>query len=169
MTYTSAQANKRLKKLTDEYVSLREKESRSREFRAAAGENVEAVRPAYDYADTQCRLAELERRIRRVKHAINIFNATHVIPDFAMTIDEMLVYIPQLTQRKNKLADMKARLPKERVEEQYGRQSNIIDYTYANYDLAAVEADYEKTADELSRAQLALDAVNQRDTFELAE
>ena len=34
---------------------------------------------------------------------------------------------------------------------------------------AAVEADYEKTADELSRAQLALDAVNQRDTFELAE
>lgn len=52
MNYTSAQANKRLKKLTDEYVSLREKESRSREFRAAAGENVEAVRPAYDYADT---------------------------------------------------------------------------------------------------------------------
>ena len=30
MNYTSAQANKRLKKLTDEYVSLREKESRSR-------------------------------------------------------------------------------------------------------------------------------------------
>lgn len=36
MNYTSAQANKRLKKLTDEYVSLREKESRSREFRAGA-------------------------------------------------------------------------------------------------------------------------------------
>ena len=43
MNYTSAQANKRLKKLTDEYVSLREKESRSREFRAAAGENVEVL------------------------------------------------------------------------------------------------------------------------------
>ena len=50
-----------------------------------------------------------------------------------------------------------------RVEEQYGRQSNIIDYTYTNYDLAAVEADYEKAVDELSRAQLALDAVNQRE------
>mgnify|MGYP000755189921 FL=1 len=37
---------------------------------------------------------------------------------------------------------------------------------YANYDIAAVEADYEKAADELSRAQLALDAVNQRETFE---
>ena len=52
------------------------------------------------------------------------------------------------------------------MEEQYGRQSNIIDYTYANYDIAAVEADYEKAADELSRAQLALDAANQRETFE---
>ena len=40
---------------------------------------------------------------------------------------------------------MKSRLPKERVEEQYGRQSNIIDYRYANYDIAAVEADYDKT------------------------
>ena len=48
MKYTSAQANKRLKKLTDEYVSLREKESRSREFRAAAREYVEPGRPAYD-------------------------------------------------------------------------------------------------------------------------
>ena len=132
------------------------------------GEDVESVRPAYDYADTQKKLTELEQRIRRVKHAINVFNATHIIPDFNMTIDEMLVYIPQLTQRKNKLADMKARLPKQRVEE-YGRQSNIIDYTYANYDLAAVEADYEKVSDELSSAQLALDAVNQRDTFDLTE
>ena len=55
------------------------------------------------------------------------------------------------------------------VEEQYGQQSNIIDYTYTNYDLAVVEADYEKTADELSRAQLALDTVNQRDSFEFCE
>ena len=62
----------------------------------------------------------------------------------------MLVYIPQLTK-------------------QYGRQSNIIDYTYTNYDLAAVEADYEKAADELSRAQLALDTANQRDSFEFCE
>ena len=149
MTYTSAQANKLLKKLNDEHAALLDKETRSKDFRAAMGEDVESVRPAYDYSDTQKKLAELEQRIRKVKHAINVFNATHVIPDFGMTIDEMLVYIPQLTQ--------------------YGRQSNIIDYSYANYDLAAVEADYERVSDELSRAQLALDAVNQRDTFELTE
>ena len=169
MKYTSAQANKLLKKLNDEYSALLDKEQRSRDFRAAVGEDIESVRPAYDYAKTQARLEELEGTIRRLKHAINRFNTTQVVDGFGITIDEMLVYIPQLTKRKSKLLEMKSRLPKERVEEQYGRQSNIIDYTYTNYDLTAVEADYEKTSDELSRAQLALDTVNQRDSFEFCE
>lgn len=169
MKYTSAQANKLLKKLNDEYSALLDREQRSRDFRAAMGEDIESVRPAYDYAKTQARLEELEGTIRRLKHAINRFNTTQVVDGFGITIDEMLVYIPQLTKRKSKLLEMKSRLLKERVEEQYGRQSNIIDYTYTNYDLAAVEADYEKTADELSRAQLALDTVNQRDSFEFCE
>ena len=126
MKYTSAQANKLLKKLNDEYSALLDKEQRSRDFRAAMGEDIESVRPAYDYAKTQARLEELEGAIRRLKHAINRFNTTQVVDGFGITIDEMLVYIPQLTKRKSKLLEMKSRLPKERVEEQYGRQSNIL-------------------------------------------
>ena len=64
MNYTSAQANKLLKKLNDEYTALLDKETRSRDFRAAMGEDVESVRPAYDYAETQTRLAALETEIR---------------------------------------------------------------------------------------------------------
>ena len=173
MKYTSAQANKLLKKLNDEYSALLDKEQRSRDFRAAMGEDVESVRPAYDYAETQARLAELEGKIRALKHAINCFNMTHFVDGFEMTIDEMLVYIPQLTRRKNKLLEMKSRLPKERIEEQYGRQSNIIDYRYANYIVVYIidyrYANYDKTVDELSRAQLALDAINGRETFNLGE
>ena len=71
MKYTSAQANKLLKKLNDEYSALLHKEQRSRDFRAAMGEDIESVRPAYDYAKTQARLEELEGTIRRLKHAIN--------------------------------------------------------------------------------------------------
>ena len=148
MKYTSAEANKLLKKLNDEYAALLEKERRSRDFRAAMGEDVASVRPAYDYAKTQAHLAELEENIRRIKHAVNCFNTAQSVDGFKMTIDEMLVYIPQLTKRKSKLLEMKSKLPKERVEEQYGRQSNIIDYTYTNYDLAAVEADYEQAVHE---------------------
>jgi len=89
MKYTSAQANKLLKKLNDEYSALLDKEQRSRDFRAAMGEDVESVRPAYDYAETQARLAELEGKIRALKHAINCFNMTHFVDGFEMTIDEM--------------------------------------------------------------------------------
>lgn len=112
MKYTSAQANKLLKKLNDEYSALLDKEQRSRDFRAAMGEDIESVRPAYDYAKTQARLEELEGAIRRLKHAINRFNTTQVVDGFGITIDEMLVYIPQLTKRKSKLLEMKAGCPK---------------------------------------------------------
>ena len=165
MKYTSAQANKLLKKLNDEYSALLDKEQRSRDFRAAMGEDVESVRPAYDYAETQARLAELEGKIRALKHAINCFNMTHFVDGFEMTIDEMLVYIPQLTRRKNKLLEMKSRLPKERVEEQYGRQSNIIDYRYANYDIAAVEADYDARSLRLTRSTGAKPSILANDLF----
>lgn len=112
MNYTSAQANKLLKKLNDEYTALLDKETRSRDFRAAMGEDVESVRPAYDYAETQTRLAALETKIRKLKHAINIFNATQTVDGFDMTIDELLAYIPQLTKRKSKLLEMKADCPR---------------------------------------------------------
>ena len=156
MTYTSAQAAKLLRRLNDEYAAMLEREALSREFNAAVGENV----------DAQAAQRELEEKIRKLKHALNLFNATHVIPEFGITIDEMLVYIPQLTKRKSKLAEMKSKLPKYRVAE-LGRISNIIDYTYLNYDLSEVEADYARVSDELANAQLALDAINNRDTLEL--
>ena len=167
MTYTSAQASKLLRKLSDEYDALLNREEKSREFHAAMGEDVESVRPEYDYEKTQDELNKLENKIRRLKHAIHQFNITHPVPGFDMTIDEMLIYIPQLTRKKNKLAEMKSKLPKARVEERLGRQSNIIDYIHINYDLSAVEADFGRVSDELSNAQIALDIVNTTDTFEL--
>ena len=73
----------------------------------------------------------------------------------------MLVYIPQLTARKRKLDKMRANLPKERIT---AFSSNFVEY---NYDIDKAEADYEKAADELARAQTALDTVNTTVTFEV--
>ena len=167
MTLTSSQAAKLLKTLNDNFSAITEKERKSREFNAALNEDVESARPKYDYAGTREELKELEGKIRKLKHAINVFNVSHTVPGFDMTIDEMLVYIPQLTAKKAKLAEMRSKLPKSRVEMSYGRSMSIIDYTYINYDLDTIEADYEKTSDELSRAQLALDAANSSVTFEI--
>ena len=165
MKITSKNANKLLKQLNEEHSSLLNMEEQSSTFLAAVGEDVESVRPAYDYEDIQNRLTELELKIIRLKHAINLFNTSTRIDEFDMNIDELLVYIPQLTARKNKLEKMKNSLSKQRVES-YNR-SNIIDYRYINYDLDKVKEDYRKTVDELNRAQVALDEANVNQSFDI--
>ena len=166
MKCTSAEAGKLLKKLADEQASIILRENNGKEFLAAVGEDLESVRPDYDFVATQAALEEVETKIRKVKHALNVFNSTTVIPEFNITIDEMLVLIPQLTAQKNRLARMKDKLPK--VREQ-GRMnvSSILDYRYLNYDVKEVAAEYEKTADLLAKAQNALDAVNMAKTLEV--
>ncbi len=165
MNITSKNANKLLKQLNEEHSSLLNIEEQSSTFLAAVGEDVESVRPAYDYEDIQNRLSELEMKIIRLKHAINLFNTSTRIEEFDMNIDELLVYIPQLTARKNKLEKMKNSLSKQRVES-YNR-SNIIDYRYINYDIDKVKEDYRKTVDELNRAQVALDEANVNLSFDI--
>ena len=166
MKYTSAEAGKLLKKLIDEHDSLLLRENMGKEFLAAVGEDLESVRPDYDFAATQTALAEVETKIRKLKHALNVFNSTTVIAEFGITIDEMLVLIPQLTATKNRLAQMKDKLPKVREQSRMS-VSSILDYRYLNYDVV-VSAEYEKAADTLSRAQNALDAVNMTKTLEVS-
>ncbi len=163
---TSAIAAKHLRKLNDQQNALLAMEKKARSFTAAIQEDVESVRPAYDYQAIQNSLAEIDAKIRKLKHTLNCFNSTYVIPEFEMTIDQMLIYIPQLTASKNKLDGMRSRLPKERVRESFGRGNNIIEYEYANYDVAQAEADYNSVADELAMAQNALDKVNTTVLFE---
>ena len=167
MMMTSAQAAKELRKLNEQHDAMLKMETKSREFVAAIQEDVDAVRPAYDYGERQTELAELEAQIRVLKHAINTFNLSQEVPGFGMTIDQMLVYIPQLTARKKKLDYMRKKLPREREESGYGKNNNLVEYRYANYDIAQAEADYQKTVDELSAAQNALDQVNATVEFEV--
>ena len=167
MKMTSAQVAKELRKLNDQHDALLKMENKARAFVVSIQEDPESVRPDYDYVKRQEELSELEEKIRHLKHAINMFNLSHDVPGFDMTIDQMLVYIPQLTARKKKLDHMRKKLPKERVEQSYGRSSNIVEYEYANYDIALVEADYQKISDELSTAQNALDQINTTEEFEV--
>ena len=167
MKYTSAEAAKLLRRLNEEHAALLELERQSASFVAAVSEDVESVRPAYDLIAVQGKLAELEGKIRRVKHALNIFNSTHTVPGFGMTVDQLLVYIPQLSQRKTKLRDMAATLPKTRVKGRLAANSSVIEYTYANYDVEKAKAAADAAADELARAQTALDKVNNTETMEI--
>ncbi len=147
---------------------MKERERSLDTFGAFANEDLDTVRPEYDYNDYQAQMAEIERKIRKVKHAINVFNVTTVLPDTGgMTIDEALVYLPQLSARKRKLATMSMRLAKERLQSSRTTTAAVSEFKYANYEIAAAKADYEKTAAEITAIQSALDLINNTETFEI--
>jgi hypothetical protein len=68
---TSAMAAKHLKKLNDQRDSLLSMEKKAKVFTAAIQEDIETVRPAYDYAAAQKELTALDTKIRKLKHTLN--------------------------------------------------------------------------------------------------
>ena len=165
MKVTSAEANKMIRALKDQYRLLLSQENNVVSFVAATTENVEEVRPPYDYAGTAAKYDEIERKIRKIKHALNVFNATTKVDGFDMTIDEMLVFLPQASDRLRKLSVMLAKPAKSRA--QNTGRTNIIEYEYLNYDLDQVQRDYDTLMDLRSRALTALDVVNNTVQFEV--
>lgn len=157
MKMTSAEANKLLHKLNDERDALLNMDAQNRTFTAATVENVEEARPEYSYEETNQRLIALDEQIRRIKHALNSFNLTQVLPGLGITIDQALIYIPQLNSRKRRLAVMRS-IPKKQRSMSGG--ASLIEYTYANYDVDKAEADYTAVTDELFKLQNTLDLVN---------
>ena len=164
---TSAQAAKELKRLNEQHTALLDKELKASVFTAAIQEDIEMARPEYCYGNIQTDLRIIEEKIISLKHSINQFNLTYMIEGFDMTIDQMLVYIPQLTARKKKLEKMASRLSKERISNGFARSSNFIEYTYCNYDVSDAKYDLEETAKELAAAQMALDLANTTVEFDV--
>ena len=165
MKMTSAEANKLLRKLREEHEALTDMEYENRTFTAATVEKEEDARPEYDYEDTQRRLEALELKILGLKHAINLFNVHKEVPGQAMTIDQALVRIPQLSERKRKLGTMRSTPRKKRSTQ--SRSASLIEYSYANYDPAKADEDYRAVTDELARLQNALDLVNSTVRFDV--
>ena len=159
-TVTSAEASKLLKKLLEEKSIMLANERQSSVFNASLGEDVDSVRPVYDYEDTQKALEFFDRKIRILKHAVNCFNASQTVGDTGMTIDQVLVYIPQLTEMRTRLYDMQNRLPKQRTSVGGIGSNTVIDYRYANYSVERAKEDYMRVSDELRKIQTALDVVN---------
>jgi len=167
MKMTSAQAAKLLRQLNDDLHTLQVREAHASSFVAAIQEDIESVRPSYNFKEMRNAQAEVEQKIRKVKHAINVFNTTTIIPDFDMTIDEMLVYLPQLSRQCEVLSNMRDAMPKVRVNAGYSSGGTIIDYRYANYDIEAVGMCYAELSDTLAKAQTSLDLVNNTVEFEI--
>lgn len=167
MLYTSAEANKLLKKLAEEKQLIEKDEDLKSTFNAATTEDPEKLRPAYSYEDTTTALDEINTKIRKIKHAINVFNTVTEVPEFGMTIDQVLIYLPQLSRRIAILRQMSTRMSKMRASSIFGAKTGIIDYTYINYDLIKVKKDYQELIALQAKIQTALDVVNSTEKMEI--
>lgn len=156
---TSAQAMKQLKELQLKRRQLLEEEKETCHFVAAVTEDIESVRPDYNFQFTQLDLDVVEKNIRELKHRISVFNTTYMVPELGMTIDQVLVALPMLSERVNTLRRMAGTQEKKRASV-YGSRSNIIEYEYINYSRDQVREEYDKLTKDLADMQIALDKAN---------
>lgn len=164
---TSAVANKLIKQLDEEKNFWRTKESESYLYKATADE--EPLIPEYDYEEVSRIIADIDNKVRVIKHAINLNNVINQVQvgDEMMSIDTILVKMTQLNRRKMMLDLMRKQLPKSRVGTAFFGKNSAPEYQYINYDLDKVKADYETLSDEIMAMQIALDKYNQTFEFEV--
>ena len=168
MKITSAYANKLLRKLNDEHDRLLSEENQIKRYIVTANdteEDKDIAQPDYNFTKTQEDLAEIERKIRLIKHAICVFNTTTTIEvgGKEYTIDEALVLLPQLNARLNKYREMSGR---QQVSKTIGYEG-VAQYTFCNYEVADAKELYNTTTNLVFEIQTALDVVNNTTSFEV--
>ncbi len=168
MKMTSAYANKLIRKLQEDKGFWVNKERNSSTYRSSVDE--EPVIPEYDFEQVAGNIAEIDEKIVRIKHAINVSNSTNVIRvgEKEMTIDEILVRMAQQTSRKIFLDCLRKKEPKTRINAgPYGTRKPSPEYEYINYDLELVKSEYDRIDTEIAAMQMALDKYNQTFEFEV--
>lgn len=164
--YTASELIKKVNELESRKSNILDKSDKMAIFNCASTENEEDVRPEYDFDGTLEEIRELNRKIVKYKHALNVFNTTTCLADTGHTIDEVLVMLPQLNAMKMRLHGMSTRMKKERVIDRYA-SPNYIDYTIANYDIDEAARQYNEVSKLISMYQLELDKVNMTETIEV--
>jgi prefoldin subunit 5 len=163
----SACANKLLKRLDDDKVYLRKKEAEGCIYIASIDE--EPVVPEYDYAEVAAAIEEIDAKIVKIKHAINVNNCTNSVDveGKMMTIDEILVKMAQQNKRRAVLDEMRKHQPKTRVSGYYASRKAAPEYQYINYDIELIKKEYDRIDAEITAMQIALDKYNQTVEFEV--
>lgn len=164
MQITSASANKILKQLNEEYRFLLDQDMQQRVYPEIEG--VAPIIPDYDITDATKQLIAITDKISRLKHALNIFNTTTMLPGHDYTIDEALVRMTFLSYQKSRLNAMRS-IPEKRMISGRNSRNNQVEYELANFDPKEAENLYNIISEELSELQLSLDTVNSTEKFDI--
>lgn len=89
MEFTSASANKYLRRLQDEKGFILGIEAECSTY--VLGDKEVADPPAYSYEETRAKVAEIDRTTMVVRHAVHQFNMATVLSQCGLTIGEVLI------------------------------------------------------------------------------
>ena len=154
MKMCNSEAMKLIKELESKKNKLIYNEDNHSKISYKEGE--EKVLTNYDYAQTRKDIAEIDERIRKIKHALAAVNCNIVIDDFGITIGEALVYLAQLNCEYNQLDDLSDSVKLSRRITPNG----IIEYTECLYDPEKVAKDMEDLHTKIGKLQVAIDRAN---------
>lgn len=161
MKVTSAYANKLIRGYREELAAIVSNERDTCTTTYGASET--PIETGYNFTSTQDETDALNDKIAKLRHGINVFNTTTKLEGFDFTVDESLVRMAMLTEKKNRLSRMKG----VRELTRSGGYRAEPEFTKRNYDAALVENEYRKTSDELVRLQMALDKANMSIEFDV--
>lgn len=162
MRLTIDAANKLVRTYSVEIGKLNTEENANSTISYLDGEK--PMIPEYDFKEHQRKLDRLNGNIEKIKHAVNQFNCSYVIPDIGITIDVALVRMAVLNKRVSELNSMRS-LPK--ISRMSRLRTDKAEYTEPNYSLDEANEAYEAMNNELIAMQSALNLANVTNEIEV--
>jgi len=154
MRETSAGINKMIRKLNYEKELLISREERDSFYTYAEGE--EKVVPKYNLDEVQGRIEEIDGKVVLLKHTVNLFNSNYRMAS-GMTIDQGLVKMAQLENRRRVLDRLAKASQKRRICAKDGRHA---EYKCANYDVVRAHKLLQDVMSEIETIQMELDCIS---------
>lgn len=169
MQITPDGAYKLILKLENDKRALIEKRDKVATFVVAVSEgDPEELRPDFDLKSTVEEIKQIEEKIIKIKHQRNLFNATTVLPETELTIDEALIKMAILNREYSRYVEMGRAESKERVLS-FGSGKADIEYRYTNYPIEVAKKIGDQMYTELQQIQTKLNRINSTYTFEIPD
>lgn len=166
MTLTCDTANKMIRRWTEEIDELQAGEELRKSYITSVDRR-DMDRPDYDFVDVQTQIEDLNQKIMVVRHAVNVFNVTEVLPGCGFTIDQALVRMAHLNGQKMKLNEMSKALEVEKPKPTYGSSYGPNDYRFRNFDAKKSKKLCDMITEEILSIQQELNIVNVTKTFQV--
>ena len=161
MKFNCDSANKMVKSLMADLEALESLEKKNKTYSYKPGEEPEI--PGYSLSDTTAKIGDVNAKIYKIKHAINVFNVNTTVEGFDFTMDEALVRLKVLNKRRGVLNEMRSMSEMSR-ESSYRGEAEI---TRPNFNLDEAEAEYQRINKELIALQQGINITNLTKTFEV--